>query len=114
MRRAVMSIEPPGGNGATSRTGRVGYACASAIRVIAGHTATPATRCKKSRRRSFMAFPASRPLETEKLAYSVEGRAGRNHSVSNPTQPDVALRPQPVEADMSSIRADSRFDPEPT
>src|SRR3974390_252420 len=110
MRRAVMSIEPPGGNGATSRTGRVGYACAAAIRVIAGHTATPATRCKKLRRRSFMAFPPSRPLENEKLAYSVEGRAGRNHSASNPrtrlTQSDVALHPQPVEADMSPIRAD--------
>src|SRR6516164_6127932 len=98
-----MSIEPPGGNGATSRTGRVGYACASAIRVIAGHMATPVTRCKKLRRRSFMAFPPSRPLETEKLAYSVEQRPSRTHPFSSPrtrlTQPDVTLGPQPVEAD---------------
>src|SRR5262249_22199729 len=60
MRRAVMSLTPPGANGTTMRTGRVGYACAQAMRDAAGSAAAPAARCRKVRRGSFMASLSER------------------------------------------------------
>src|SRR5262245_2025541 len=45
-----------GGKGATTRTGRVGYACAFAIRDTAGSAAAPAARCRNCRRGSFMSL----------------------------------------------------------
>src|SRR6516165_12369765 len=44
--RARASKPPPGGNGTTSRIGRVGYACACAVRDTAEDAAAVATRCR--------------------------------------------------------------------
>src|SRR5262245_52450043 len=52
-----MSVGPPAAKGATTRTGRVGYACAFAIRDTAGSAAAPAARCRNCRRGSFMTLP---------------------------------------------------------
>src|SRR5262249_45748348 len=53
MSRARMSGKPPGAVAATMRTGRVGEACAGAMRDKAGSAAAPAARCKNVRRGSF-------------------------------------------------------------
>src|SRR6516165_7197785 len=53
MRRAVMSVGPPGGNPTIQRTGRVGYSSADAMRGSASDTAAPAARCRNCLRGSF-------------------------------------------------------------
>ena len=55
--RARASKPPPGGNGTTSRIGRVGYACACAVRDAAEDAAAPASRCRNRRRGIFIVFP---------------------------------------------------------
>src|SRR5262245_31712285 len=54
MRRAMVSVAWPAGNGTIIRTGRDGYACAHAIRDTAGSAATPAPSCRKLLRGSFI------------------------------------------------------------
>src|SRR5262249_22177863 len=45
VRRATVSVEPPGANGTTTRTGRVGQSSALALRATGGRKAeTPAER----------------------------------------------------------------------
>src|SRR5262245_45944547 len=57
IRRAMMSVAPPGAKPTMMRTGRVGYACAQANREMAGSAAAPAARCRKFRRGSFIFEP---------------------------------------------------------
>src|SRR5262245_65611967 len=54
-----MSTPPPAGKPTIKRTGRVGYACAHAIRDRAGSAAAPAARCRNVRRGSFISIPPS-------------------------------------------------------
>ena len=49
-----MSPAPPAVKPTMIRTGRVGYACALAMRDAAGSAAAHAARCRKFRRGSFM------------------------------------------------------------
>src|SRR5262245_9642776 len=46
IRRATMSVAPPAASGTIRRTGRVGKACARAIRDAAGSAAAPAASCR--------------------------------------------------------------------
>src|SRR5262245_49521260 len=57
IRRAMMSVAPPGAKPTMMRTGRLGYACAQANREMAGSAAAPAARCRKFRRGSFIFEP---------------------------------------------------------
>src|SRR5262249_22403986 len=72
--RARVSNAPPGGNGTTSRIGRVGYACAQAMRETAGSAAAPAARCKNLRRGSFILNPPSRFTSLDHLVGAGEQR----------------------------------------
>src|SRR6266702_5520560 len=69
MSRANTSVGPPGANGTTMRTGRVGQACDHAIRDTAGSAAAPAARCKNFRRGSFiMCLPAGSARKARECA----------------------------------------------
>jgi hypothetical protein len=63
--RAAKSVPPPGGNGTIIETGRVGYDCAQASRVIAGNAVAPAARCRNLRRGSRMTFPLTMTPSTK-------------------------------------------------
>jgi hypothetical protein len=52
-----MSCTPPAVVPTITRTGRVGYACALAMRDRVGGAAAPTARCRNLRRGSFMAWP---------------------------------------------------------
>src|SRR5262245_9743119 len=54
MRRASMSVGPPGAYGTITRTGRAGYDCARALRENADSAAVPAARCRNCLRGSFI------------------------------------------------------------
>src|SRR5262245_10268367 len=57
MRRALVSIAPPGETGTTMVIGRDGKACAPARRGRAGTAAAPAARCRNLRRGRFISEP---------------------------------------------------------
>src|ERR1700719_1625859 len=54
--RASTSAGPAAGNGTTIVIGRVGKACAAALRVVAGKIAATAVRCRNRRRGRFILF----------------------------------------------------------
>src|SRR6202521_3677052 len=54
--RASTSAGPAAGNGTIIVTGRVGNACAAALRDEAGKEAAAAARCRNRRRGRFMVF----------------------------------------------------------
>src|SRR5262245_24394048 len=60
--RVARSPPPPGAKPTTKRTGRVGYACALAIRDTVGSAAAPAARCRNVRRGSFNSTSHLSPL----------------------------------------------------
>src|SRR5262249_40302207 len=54
--RPTASNAPPGGNGTTSRIGRVGYVCARTTRDTAGSAQMLVARWRKARRGNLMTF----------------------------------------------------------
>src|SRR5947209_3063448 len=62
MSRAVMSVEPPGVNGTTTRTGFTGQSAADARRDNAGAASTAALALRKRRRFSMDSSRCVRPI----------------------------------------------------
>src|SRR5712691_623043 len=58
IRRAEMSVGPPGVKPTLTRTGRVGEPCDHPRRDAAGSAAAPAASCRNRRRPGFMMVPA--------------------------------------------------------
>src|SRR6266542_3554843 len=74
----MMSVAPPGENPTMTRTGRVGYVCALAIRDTAESAAAPAARCRKFRRGSFiMLLPSNAKREPDLFSLDVRGLEDR-------------------------------------
>src|SRR5690348_500983 len=68
--RAIRSAGPPAGYGTTIVIGRVGKACASAKRAMAGNAAAVAPRCRKVRRES--CIPSSSICSANMVIISLE------------------------------------------
>src|SRR5215467_7326418 len=77
--RASTSAGPAAGNGTTSAIGRVGKACAAALRNTDGTKAAPAAKWRKRRRGRFTAVPPRnclhQPRPEERAPELVEGCA---------------------------------------
>src|SRR5262245_56665579 len=73
----MMSVPPPGGAPTTKRTGRVGYACAQAMRDKVGSAAAPAAICRMCLRwGSFISIPPSVVRLFDHLVGAGEQRRG--------------------------------------
>src|SRR5262249_56248604 len=75
--RPTVAKAPPGGNGTTRRIGRVGQCCALAVSDSAERAQTPAARCRKRRRGSFILLSLTKAASRNRhlhLLHDVRGR----------------------------------------
>src|SRR5712664_2469759 len=92
--RPSASLPPPGGNGMTSVTGRVGYACAAAGRGASDDTIAAPTRLMKARR-LIMLRAASQPANLGSIGFldlgDVPVMAGLKRIPAKPGQQEFLL-----------------------
>src|SRR5262249_42528836 len=92
--RAIGSAEPPGGNGTTKRTYRLGYDCPQAKRAATGRAAAPAASCSNLRRGPFTDAPPQWPDAKSDV---------------RPQQSQVTIRPIQIRAAVFRLPPPSRY-----
>ena len=91
--RPMASNAPPGANGTTSRIGRVGYFCATAVREMAGSAAPLAARCKNVRAGKFHDGPQALSREPARSANNEAGSPPGSSAVPLANVPGFGTSP---------------------